>query len=162
MLRLANIRNGLAYPHDDVCHFQSQHGHHAAEGYFRIDAMPMRAVIHLLEGGQIVVVDAGVRNRLTDALRFGLPTWCGVFNRAIRYRGADLAPCSWYTDAMHRAAGSTRHRPLVQSIRKLAHLYGWGRPAVIGKTVLVECHGGIDHDDRPDVLAKRIRSTNAP
>lgn len=160
-LRLANVRNGLAYPHDDLCCFQSNHGHHAAEGYFRIDAMPLRAVVHLLVGGQVVVVDGGAKgDRLTDALRFGVPTWCAVYNRAVM-DGSSIPTCPWFTSAIAEASRMARHRPLVQTIRKLAKLYGElgghpARPAIVGKNVLLECHGGIDHDDRPDELISRL------
>lgn len=150
-LRLANVSNGLAYPHHDLCHFQSNHGHHASEGYFRLDAMPLRAVVQLLVGGQIVIVDAGVRGRLTDALRFGVPTWCAVYNRAVMLNPG-IRTCPWFTRAMACAAGSADHRPLVHTIRKLARVYGGGRPAVIGKNVLLECHGLVGHDDKPEAL----------
>lgn len=153
MLRLANVRNGLAYPHDDLCYFHSQHGHHASFGYFRIDAMPLSAVVHLLRGEQIVIVDAGSKNRLTDALRFGVPTWCAVFNRAVRLWAK---PAPWFTREMARAAGSSAHRPLVQTIRKLSELYGAVRPAVAGNSILLECHVA-DHDDRPETLRALMR-----
>ena len=153
MIRLANVRNGLAYPHDGLCYFQSNHGHHAADGYFRIDAMPLDAVRLLLLGGQVVIVDAGRADRLTDALRFGVPTWCAVFNRAIQAR--IHSTCPWFTSDMLHAAWSARQRPLKQTIRKLAEVYGASRPAVVGKNILLECHR-CDHDDRPEVLRAAI------
>ena len=158
-LRLANVRNGLAYPHDDLCYFQSQHAHHAGEGYFRIDAMPLTAVRHLLLGGQLVIVDATRHpDRLSDALRFGVPTWCAVFNRAI---GQRVRPCDWWTREMQSVADWTHQRPVVQTIRKLAELYAcaYTRPAVIGKSILLECHGGVDFDDR---VAELRRWVGAP
>jgi len=154
-VRLANISNGLAYPHDDVCLFQSQHGHRAGMGYFRVDAMPYRAVIHLLQGGSITVVDATARRKiLTDALRYGVVTWCLVFNRALGYRRVPVAP--WVTREMVNVAHGTLHKPLVQSIRKLARLYPGCPPLVLGDRVQFECHQLCDFDDKPERLRARM------
>eukprot|EP00658_Telonema_sp_P-2_P004561 TRINITY_DN11695_c0_g1_i7.p1 TRINITY_DN11695_c0_g1~~TRINITY_DN11695_c0_g1_i7.p1 ORF type:complete len:125 (+),score=31.02 TRINITY_DN11695_c0_g1_i7:206-580(+) len=49
-LVLANLSNGIMYPHDDVCYFASQMAHHKPQGYFNAFAMPIRAVIVLLLG----------------------------------------------------------------------------------------------------------------
>ena len=155
-LVLANIRNGLAYPHDDVCYFQSQFAHHKKLGYFRIDSMPYRAVIHLLCGGEITIVDATAKNKpLTDAQRKGVPTWCLVFNRALRYY--DVKVCDWQTVDMVQVAHSRVHKPLVQAIRKLAEIYGESGPAIIGKNVHLVCHRGIEFDDKPELLASLVR-----
>lgn len=150
-MRLANIRNGLAYPHDDVCLFQSNHGHQASIGYFRIDAMPYAAVIHLLQGGRITVIDATARNKvLTDALQYGVPTWCMVFNRAIGHREVVVAP--WVTRELVNIAHGPIHKPLVQTIRKLARLYPPAGPLRIGDNVLFECHPVCGFDDKPELL----------
>jgi len=164
-LRLANIRNGLAYPHDDVCAFQSQHAHHCKKcGYFRIDAMPYNAVIQLLKGNTIEIIDATHHNKpLSDALKYGVPTWCLVFNRALRLRHTTV--CSWQTRAMTEIANDRRHKPLVQAIRKLIELYGHNGPAVCDENVLLTCHKNVDFDDKPELLKKEIRGrrlTNLP
>ena len=156
-LVLANIRNGLAYPHDDVCYFQSQFAHHKKLGYFRIDAMPYRAVIHLLCGGEITIVDATAKSKpLTDAQRKGVPTWCLVFNRALRIY--DVKVCDWQTKDMVEVARSRVHKPLVQTIRKLVEIYGHSGPAVIGENVHLVCHRNVEFDDKPELLAERARS----
>jgi hypothetical protein len=150
VLRLGNIRNGLAYPHDDVCAFQSQHAHHMSLGYFRIDAMPYRAVIHLLRGGTVEIIDATAHDKpLSDALRYGVPTWCLVFNRALRLY---TPVCPWQTPQMVRAAWNARHRPLVRMIRKLAEIYGAAGPAVIGRNVRLKCYRSVTFDDKPSLL----------
>lgn len=154
-MRLANIRNGLAYPHDDVCLFQSNHGHQASMGYFRIDAMPYAAVIHLLQEGSITVIDATARNKpLSDALRYGVPTWCMVYNRAIGYREVVVAP--WVTREMVNLAHGPIHKPLVQTIRKLARLYPPAGSLQIGTNVLLESHPVCEFDDKPELLRKAL------
>jgi hypothetical protein len=158
MLRLANIRNGLAYPHDDVCYFQSQYGHHARYGYFRIDAMPYKAVIHLLKGGTIEIIDATAKNkRMTDAQKFGIPTWCIVFNRALNFKGSrHIEVCDWQTDVMKRIALSSFHDQATYSIRKLVNVYGYKALAIIGKNIFLTCHSRIDFDDKPKRLKQLI------
>jgi hypothetical protein len=148
VLRLANLSNGLAFPpRDGVCHFQSQHGHHYP--YLREGAMPLDAVVHLLRGGRLLVVD-GTRRRtgLPDALRTGVPTWCRVYNRALGDRHGPPV-CAWETPDIRRAALETCQRPTVQTIRKLIRLFGPGPRAVVGETVLYEVHRNICVDDRP-------------
>lgn len=159
MLRLANISSGLAFPpYDGVCMFQSQHAHHCERcGYFRIDAMPMDAVLHLLRGGEVMVIDATRRRKpLSDALRFGVPTWCLVFNRAMGDRR--VAVCEWETREMRRAAHSDRHHPTAQVIRRLARATGLvnGARAVVGKNVHLECHQGFIGDDKPRRIARMV------
>lgn len=150
-MRLANIRNGLAYPHDDVCLFQSNHGHRASMGYFRIDAMPYRAVIHLLCGGEITIIDATARGKkLSDALRYGVPTWCMVFNRALGQPRVPVA--AWVTREMVNLAHGPIHKPLVQTIRKLARLYPYQKLAIIGMNVHLESHPCCRFDDKPELL----------
>jgi hypothetical protein len=156
MMRLANATNGLCFPpFDAVCMFQSQHGHHMRSGYFRWDAMPWDAVVHLLQGGQVTIVDATRRHKsMTDAQKFGVATWCLVFNRAIRDR--ETLVCTWQTPEMRRVALSELHEPYMRSIRKLANLLGSHRPAIIGQTVILECHQAFDADDKPKRLRARI------
>jgi hypothetical protein len=101
VLRLANISNGLHFPHDDVCCFQSQHAHRRSLGYFRIDAMPYRAVIHLLRGGVVEIIDATHKSKLlSEALRHGVPTWCIVMNRAMKFDYQNVRVCGWQTRDM--------------------------------------------------------------
>jgi len=119
---LANISNGLVFPHDDVCYFQSTHGHKCKMGYFRIDAMPLRAIIHLLRGGNLTIVDATQHHKLlTDAQKFGIATWILVYNRAIRKRIDQV--CPWQTREMEMVASSNIHKKLIKTIRKLAKYY---------------------------------------
>jgi len=160
VLRLANIRNGLAYPHDDVCCFQSCHAHHKAGGYFRIDAMPYGAVIRLLQGGTICIIDATQHDKeLSDALKFGVPTWCRVFNRAVGGKFNEYPVCKWETRDMRQAANMACQRPLVQTYCKLVQLYGAERPCIIGENVTLECHRKINFDDKPDVLLNLLRGS---
>jgi len=155
ILRLANIRNGLPYPHDMVSAFQSCHGHHFRDGYFRADAMPYDAVIHILQGGTIEIIDGTQHDKdLTDAQRFGIPTWCRVFNRALGRN--DVRVCEWETVHIRRAANAPRQRPLVQTIRKLAAIFGNAGPAIIGQNVLLTCYRRIGWDDKPEMLAALI------
>lgn len=152
-LVLANARNGLAWPHDDVCYFQSQYAHHWALGYFRLDSMPLRAVIHLLCGDTLEIVDGARRPHMPDALRYGVPTWCRVFNRAIRQ--PIMPVCPWETPEMVTAARHGRHKPVVATIRKLAGIYEPMRPAVIGENVLLTWHR-CQHDDNVRGLRQAI------
>lgn len=155
MIRLANISNGLVYPHDDVCYFQSCYGHHMSQGYFRIDSMPLRAVIALLTGDSIAIIDATRRHKkYTDALKYGVPTWCLVFNKAIGLK--QVRVCDWATPEMIRLAHSDFHDKTTHTIRKLINAYGWSRPAVIGDNVILECYQGAEWDDHPDRIAKKL------
>jgi len=157
----ANLSNGLAYPHDGVCAFLSTFGHHYRNGYFRIDSMPYDAVILLLQGQRIGIVDATQHDKpLTDALKFGVPTWCRVFNRAIRCN--DVQVCQWETVHIKRAAGQQGKGPLVQTIRKLAILYGVAEPAIIGENVLLDCHRSVQFDDKPGALKETISTNSHP
>lgn len=154
-MRLANIRAGLAYPHDGVCAFLSTHAHSYKMGYFRIDAMPYDAVLHLLKGGNVEIIDGTQHDKpLSDALKYGVTTWALVFNRALRYSG-QVAP--WETPEMRRAARAKRHKPLVQMIRKLADLVG-RHPIIIGQNLHLTCHRQIAHDDRVDILRGLMKS----
>ncbi len=144
--------NGLAYPHDDICFFQSQHGHHARCGYFADNAMPWSAVAHLLCGGTIEVIDASQHRRMTDALRFGVATWCRVFNAAVCRTDAGS---DWETPEMRRAAN--QHAKLRRLIRRLWRAHGCpGVAAVCGQNVLLTCHQQVAFDDKIDLLCRRI------
>lgn len=152
VMRLANISNGLAYPHDDVCNFQSNHGHQFSIGYFRLDAMPYRAVIHLLRGGVVEIIDATHGGKaLTDAQKFGVPTWCIAFNRAIRMGCSRV--CDWQTKEMERAA-LKKHRKTITAIRKLVKVYGCSRPATVGENVLLKTYRNVPFDDKPEIIAR--------
>lgn len=156
----ANIRNGLPFPHEGVCYFQSMYGHHYKDGYFRLDSMPLDAVIHLLSGEQIGIVDGTQHNKpLSDALRFGVPTWCMVFNRSLRN---PVPVCEWETPEMRRAAGDNRQKPLVKTIRKLVAIYGATQPAVIGRSVILRCARTITWDDKPDEIRRLIHANLPP
>lgn len=153
---LANISNGLAFDHDEVCYFQSQHGHNCKMGYFRIDAMPYRAIIHLMKGGEITIVDATRHGKpLTDAQKFGVVTWCLIYNRAIRKKVDKV--CSWQKREMEIVASNGIHEKLIQTIRKLAKYYNPTRPAVIGDNVRLVCHHGFIADDNVKRLKEMIK-----
>ncbi len=148
VLRLANITNGLYFPHDDVCCFQSQHAHHRSLGYFRIDAMPYRAVIHLLRGGVVEIIDATRKSKLlSDALRHGVPTWCIVMNRAMKFDYQNIRVCEWQTPDMMKAA--RMHDTYLGTLRKLVRLYGrTKRPIQIGSQLLLRCYSNFEFDDK--------------
>lgn len=149
-LRLANLCNGLPYPHDAVCYFQSQYGHHKAYGYFRMDSMPYDAVLTLLSGGTVEIIDATQHSKpLTDAQRYGVATWCCVFNRAIRQ---PALPAPWVTRDVVGVARSSHHEPLIRSIRRLSKIVGMTRPAVIGANVILTCHRHVRFDDKPELI----------
>jgi len=158
-MRIANMMNGLAYPpYNDICYFQSCYGHHASDGYFRIDSMPYNAVLHLLRGGQITIVDATQSQKpLSDALKFGVPTWCIVFNRALDFPGSrGIKVCGWQTPEMKKVALDNHHKPLVQTIRKLVKVFGYKRPAIIGDNIHLECHESVIFDDKPERLKQLV------
>lgn len=154
MLRIANATNGLAFPpYDAVSMFLSTHGHNCKMGYFRIDAMPYQAVVELLCGRPIQLVDATQHNKaLPDSFKFGVTTWCLVFNRAVR-QVVEVAP--WQTREMVAAANSRQHRPLVQRIRRLANVFGLVGPAIIDSNVLLEVHRCFDADDKPQLILNK-------
>lgn len=152
-MRLANLSTGLAFPPwDGICYFASTLGHHAKDGYFRIDAMPLTAIAELLRGGSVTVIDGRRRPGIPDGLRFGLTTWCIVFNRAIRESTHPVAP--WETLEMWQVAHSNKHRKLVRTIRKLARIVGTTGPAVIGQNVLLDVRPAKGLDDCPDAICK--------
>ena len=158
-LRLANASNGLAFPHDGVCFFQSQHAHHMKHGYFADNAMPWDAVVALLKDGTVTVVDATRKDkRMTGALKFGVPTWCLVYNRAVRRLGVRV--CEWETPEMRHVAMNGYHEHLLGPIRRLARVYAraGARPAVIGKNVILECHSGFVADDDPEGLRQLVET----
>ena len=156
MLRIANALNGLAYtPYDSVSMFLSTHGHNYKMGYFRLDAMPYEAVIELLLGNTIQLVDATQHNKpLPDSFKFGLTTWCLVFNRAI---GCDVRVADWQTREMIYASRHN-HRALVQRIRRLKSVFGASKPAIIGDNILLEVHKQVKFDDKPYLLKELLEA----
>ena len=156
MIRLANLSNGLIYPHDDICYFQSMYGHHAKLGYFRIDSMPISATIHLLKGGEIAIIDAThhQNKHFTDAQKFGVTTWCMVFNRACQYKNIKVV--DWQTPEMKQIALSRIQKPVVQTIRKLIKFYGFTKPAIIGDNVKLICYKSITFDDKPEEIRRLL------
>lgn len=159
MMRLANMMNGFAYPpYDGVCYFQSCYGHQISNGYFRIDSMPYTAILHLLRGGQITIVDGTRKQKLlSDALKFGVPTWCIVFNRALNFTDSrDIKVCYWQTPEMKRIALNNHHKPLVQTIRKMVKVFGYQNPAIIGENIILECHSNATFDDEPKKLKQLV------
>lgn len=153
---LANISNGLAFPHDGTCYFQSNHGHNCKMGYFRIDAMPLDAIIHLMKGGEITVVDATRHGKLyTDAQKFGVATWALIYNRAIRKKADKV--CAWQTKEMEAVASNGVHEKLIETIRKLARYYDPVKPAIIGDNIKLVCHHGFIADDNVKRLKEMIR-----
>lgn len=126
-----------------------------------MDAMPYSAVIELLHGREICIVDGtSSGNALTDALRFGLTTWALVFNRALRIYDVKVAP--WQTKDMVRIANSRRHKTLVQTIRKIEKIYGNRGPVRIGPKELIhiECCRNVKFDDKPELLRSIIWINN--
>ena len=159
-LVLANIRNGLVYPHDDTCYFQSCYGHQMKTGYCRIDSMPHRAIIHLLKGGTIKIVDATSNvKKLTDAQKFGVATWCLIFNRAIRAYGVEV--CKWQTkhmrEVIYHPKFRNKHKKLVKVIRKLISVYGYTKPAIIGDNVHLKCYQKVHFDDNSESIRDLIK-----
>jgi len=149
------MSNGLAFPHDGICYFQSQYAHRASTGYFAHNSISLETILKLLCGYEITIIDATRRHKLlTDALKFGVPTFCLVFNRAIKQR--EIKVCSWETREMRRIAFSKIHKSLVQTIRKLANIYGYVSPLIIGDNIMLECHQGFIADDNPKRLQKLI------
>ena len=155
MLRIANATNGLAFPpYDCVSMFLSTHGHNYGMGYFRIDNMPYLAIVELLKGGVIQVVDATQHDKpLPDAIKFGVTTFALAFNRAIGEY--DLVVASWQTHEMKRAALSSAHKKLVQRIRRLAQVFGHNGPIVMGNQIQWEVHRNFTLDDKPGQLLKK-------
>ncbi len=163
-MRLANISNGLAFPpYDDYCYFQSQYGHQAKYGYFNKDALSIKAIVELLKGNTLYLIDATRKNKaLSDAFKFGVPTFCLVFNRAIgihdkTYRKIQV--CEWQTPEMLKVSHSDIHKPTVQKIRKLINLFDYTKPAIIGGNVILEIHNNFIGDDKPKRIKEIINGT---
>jgi len=154
MKTYANISNGLAFPHDNVCMFKSTHGHNYKMGYFRIDAMPYSAVIELLKGNQIKIIDATHHSKpLTDGLKYGLTTWTLVFNRALGY---DIKVAPWQTKEMRKVSRRNGDvKKLVRTIRGLNKLFGNKGPAIIGDNIYIECHQNFKYDDKMEIFYKK-------
>ena len=156
-MRIANATNGLAFPpYDAVSMFLSTHGHSYKSGYFRIDAMPYNAVIELLKGSTITIVDATQHDKeLPDSFKFGLTTWVLVFNRAIGFRQSKVAP--WQTKEMLKISSGSIHKPLVQRIRRLIEIYGKpDRLITIGHQVKIEVYRNFKLDDNPVLIRQEI------
>ena len=155
-MRIANATNGLAFPpYEAISMFLSTHGHHYSDGYFRIDAMPYSAVVELLKGGSLTIVDATRNGKaLPDSFRFGVTTWCLVFNRAIGYRHQKVSV--WQTQEMVHIAYNGKHKKLVQRIRRLALIFGQSQPAIIGRNILLEVHHGFIGDDHPSRIRQMV------
>lgn len=154
MLRVANATNGLAFPpYDAVSMFLSTHGHSYSLGYFVHYAMPWSAVIRLLQGGSVLIVDATQHNKpLPDAIKFGVTTFALVFNRAIGEYNLVVAP--WQTPEMKRVALSGTHKKLVQRIRRLAKVFGHNGAVQMGKQIKWEVHRCFTLDDKPEELLR--------
>ena len=171
MYTYANLSNGIAFPHNSVCRFQSNHGHNWKLGYFAVDSMPWDAVIRLLHGEPITIVDATAHNKpLSDGLRYGLTTWAMAFNRAIR-RNDCVRVAPWSTREMCLAAYRNHTaKQVVQGIRRLARIYGaygpvWLScndprcPSVLSKfsgscaKINVKCYSDFKADDDPFALS---------
>ena len=168
----ANITNGLCFPHNDVCHFMSTHGHSFKMGYLRLDSMPYSAAIELLRGQDIIIKDASQHNKpLTDGLRYGVSTWAMIFNRAIGSDHTRVAP--WTTKEMWYAAYRTDvSSKIVQRIRRLKEVYGDCGPVNIfdrsdkirmlekvSPAILLECHRNFKLDDKPKEMRGLINVT---
>ncbi len=158
---LANFSNGLALCNPDgICYFQSMYGHSAKLGYFRIDSMPLDAVKRFLQGDHLLIMDATRRQKqLTDALKYGVATWCLVFNRAIGQR--DVRVCDWQTREMVKVAHSAIHKPTVQTLRKMIKIYGFKQPAVISRNIFFTCIKGATWDDKPNRIKKILEAADA-
>lgn len=176
MYTYANLSNGIAFPHNSVCRFQSNHGHNWKLGYFAVDSMPWDAVIRLLHGEPITIVDATAHNKpLSDGLRYGLTTWAMTFNRAIR-RNDCVRVAPWSTREMCLAAYRNHTaKQVVQGIRRLARIYGvhgpvWlscndprclsTRKPFLGPSteIRVQCWSKFEADDNPTALATLVKS----
>lgn len=175
MLVLANVRNGipLVPRPDGLSYFLSTHAHHA-EGYFSPEAMPLNAIVHLLRGGVVEIVDASARKALPDALVTGVGTWALVFGRAVRA----FAEVPWATDAMIRGCWQHKQRRTVRVIRRLASVYGtppdplrvvstvdhrWNGKQItaedvplFGPAIAVTAPRRATWDDRPEVIRELI------
>ena len=183
-MNLYNASSGLPLggKNAEVCFFQSCHAHNLKCGYFADNAMPWNAVIELLKGGILNIVD-GSRNKsgyvmgnrrcgkLSDALTYGVPTWMMVFNQAIQkiparrtcadylwdefewYNPLDIKVCEWQTRHMIRA--TFKHDKLRHQIRRLAKVYGRKGPAIVGRNVMLTTHRAT-WDDKPEEMKRRM------
>lgn len=117
--------------------------------------MPFSAIIHLLQGGTLTIVDATQHGKpLTDAQKYGIATWCLVYNRAIRRRADKI--CAWQTREMEMVASSNIHKKLIKTIRKLARYYPPTKPAIIGENVQLVCHRGFALDDKAEEIRNKL------
>lgn len=122
MLTAANASNGLAlapFP-DTVSVFLSSHAHRWP--YRSIGAMPPDAILELLRGGIVQVVDGSKRKSYPDSLVTGVGTWALVFGRAVKKLGGQLSDVPWATREMYKACWHAEHEPTVKLVRRLARI----------------------------------------
>ncbi len=185
VLWVCNARNGLAHrnelqtPH--IGYFLSSHAHHK-QCYFVPYAMPLAAIVHLLCGGVVAVVDASRRKVFPDSLVAGLGSWVYAFNRGIGVYEPDFVP--YGTSAMWWYAIRSRNaREIKKVVRRLATILGdkgpargflyrpdsqlWhykSRPVPLSFTETGPAVVGVSFcaaswDDRPEELARLIHVT---
>jgi hypothetical protein len=160
MIRIANASNGLMFPpYTDVSNFMSTHAHHKTDGYFRMDAMPYSAIISLLRGQHITLIDATTKTHgYPDAFKYGVPTFCLVFNRAIGFKRESV--CAWQTKDMIEVAHSNFHNKLKERIRHLNNIFGNNGAIKIGEAIFFEVHYRYVYDDKPMQMIKHLHTTN--
>lgn len=156
--RLANLSNGIVFPHDMVCWFQSNHAHNRSTGYFDQAAMPWPAVVNMFARpeDQYLILDATRRHKpLTDAQKVGVPTWCLTFNHALGLPYEQV--CVWETREMREAAADPIHHDLRQQIRRLSRYFEPRKQGlVLGRDVFVECYQNAEWDDKPKRIRERL------
>jgi hypothetical protein len=124
-----NCRNGLPFNNyfrtEHYSMFLSSHAHHA-NCYFQSGDMPISAIIELLKGGIVTVVDASTSKPFPDALVTGLGSWVIAFNRGLK---SDESP-EHSTPAMRKYAYySDEAKRVKQTVRRLKTVYGDSGPA---------------------------------
>ena len=155
-LVLANARNGLVYPHDDVCLFKSSWYHGVNRIYYRDYSMPLGAIVHLFKGGDIEIVDATVnRDHMSDGLKYGVVAWCVLYNRMLLK--CNTKTCAWEDNNMVKEAD--KHKAYCEVLSRIAKLYSNKKPAVIGKNITLTCHfiKGENFDDSDFLLKKLVK-----
>ncbi len=157
---LGNISNGLVYPHHQPCWFQSNHAHNYQTGYFAKDSMPWTAVINMFVNPEdtYTIVDATRRHKkITDAQKFGVPTWLIMFNGALGLNPNGKKVCPWETPEMKKAGASSVHHELRQQIRRVQRYYPpRGTPLILGENFFLECHQNAVWDDKPDRIKEAL------
>lgn len=177
MMLLANASNGLALVPlpDAVSAFLSSHAHHYP--YRSVGAMPPDAILELLRGGVVSVVDGSKRKPYPDSLVTGVGTWALVFGRAVEKLGGQLSDVPWATREMLKACWREEHEPTVKLIRRLARISSvpdrplavhcwpntlrWGGRNVApswplrGPAIVVDSFAA-PFDDDPEAIARRL------